>query len=134
MEEKIYLVTSGSYSDYGVDAVFTTRDLAQSFIDSFKEGSFEMMGIEEWDLNPFERQIRDGFYPYFVRMTKGGECTEIRKSDSAYGFTNSYAEYRFDTRNAIYTHVFARDEAHAIKITNERRAQIIATNKWKGDE
>jgi hypothetical protein len=29
----IYVVTSGSYSDYGINAMFSTRELAQEYID-----------------------------------------------------------------------------------------------------
>lgn len=29
MEKKIYIVTSGDYSDYRIDAVFTTKEKAE---------------------------------------------------------------------------------------------------------
>ena len=30
---KIYLITTGSYSDYHIHAVFLTRELAQAYLD-----------------------------------------------------------------------------------------------------
>ena len=32
MEKKIYIVTSGEYSDYHIDAVFSTKELAEDYI------------------------------------------------------------------------------------------------------
>jgi hypothetical protein len=49
---KVYIVTSGSYSDYSIDAVFSTRKLAQEWID--KKAAEEYSGhynIEPWDVD-----------------------------------------------------------------------------------
>lgn len=45
----IYIVTSGSYSDYGIDAVFSSEENAQTFID--QNSPFLDMGIEEYELD-----------------------------------------------------------------------------------
>lgn len=52
-DKKIFLVTSGEYSDYGINAIFSTRKKAQSYIDTHVKnkqgwGEFE---IEEWLLD-----------------------------------------------------------------------------------
>ena len=36
----------------------------------------------------------------------------------------------FDVHQNLFVHVFARDREHAIKITNERRTVLIATERW----
>ena len=123
----IYVVTSGEYSDYGIDSMFDSKELAQSYIDSFKTNSYNEMRIEEFELNPFKNQIKKGCLPYFVRMSKNGACTEIHTKSSSYGFGN---EPSFDVQKNMYHHVFAKDEKHAIKIVNEIRVQYIALNKW----
>ena len=125
---KVYLVTSGDYSDYGVDAVFTSEELANKFIRSF-EKSYKEFRVEEYDLNPHEKQLRSGFYPFFVRMNKQGVCVEVYKESSYYGF-GGYRTYSFDVEKNLYNRVFAKDEKHAIKITNEKRTELIALNKW----
>ena len=124
----IYVVTSGSYSDYGIDAIFDNKELAEQYIDAFEKGGYNEKSIEEFELNPFEKQIKVGCKPYFLRMDKQGNCKEIRVEDSSYGFGSSP---KFDFNKNIYHHVFARDEKHAIKILNEIRFQYIAMNKWK---
>ena len=125
---KVYLVTSGTYSDYKVDAVFESEELANKFIRSFKE-SYEEFMVEEYDLNPQEKQIRSGFYAFFVRMQKDGDCIKVEKESSYYGFGGDRT-YGFDVNKNLYNHVFAKDEKHAIKITNEKRTELIALNKW----
>ena len=134
--EKVYVVSSGDYSDYKVDGIFTSKPLAQKFMDTFKrdsEYSFERFNdIVEFTLNPFEKEIRAGYKPYFLRMTRLGQAYDIRVDSGTYGFEDSENySYGFDvTDNDLYTHCFAKDEQHAIKICNERRIQIIALDRW----
>ncbi len=126
--KKIYLVTSGSYSDYKVEAVFDDKALAQKFIDSFKKGGWNEMGIEEFELNPHNQKLKKDYIPYFLRMDKVGKAYGIDVADSSYGFENE--DPGFDIKGDMFLHVFAKDETHAIKIANEKRAQLIAMNKW----
>jgi hypothetical protein len=127
---KIFVVTSGEYSDYGIDAMFTSMELAQKFIDSFKaEGYSRFNKIEIYKLNPFEMELREGYNPYFLRMDKEGNAYDISIEDSAYGFEDP-VENGFDIQGDMYIHCFAKDEAHAVKICNERRVQLIESDKW----
>ena len=47
MEKKIYIVTSGEYSDYGIDAVFTTKEKAVKYVE--QHGTYYK--IEEYNLD-----------------------------------------------------------------------------------
>ena len=47
MEKKIYIVTSGEYSDYGIDAVFTTKEKAVDYV----EQNGTDYNIEEYNLD-----------------------------------------------------------------------------------
>lgn len=42
---KIYIVTSGSYSDYGIEKVFTNKDKAEEFAKWCPDSN----GVDEWD-------------------------------------------------------------------------------------
>ena len=126
---KIYVVTSGDYSDYGIDAIFTSRELAQAFINAFKKRDYDEFRIEEFELNPYKTEIRKGYFAFFVRMQKDGKCTEVYKENSSYGF-NGGIDYGFDVNKNMYCHVFAKDDKHAVKITNEKRTELIALDKW----
>jgi hypothetical protein len=63
-------------------------------------------------------------------MDKEGNSSECNISDSDYGFGET-EQHGFDIHGAMYIHVFAKDHEHAIKITNEKRVQLIANNQWK---
>lgn len=47
MEKKIYIVTSGEYSDYGIDAVFTTKEKAVYYVEQHGTD----YNIEEYNLD-----------------------------------------------------------------------------------
>lgn len=50
---KVYIVTSGEYSDYHIDACFSTKQKAQEFIENAEkiEKFWDVPRIEEWDLD-----------------------------------------------------------------------------------
>jgi hypothetical protein len=49
---KVYLVTQGCYSDYGIERAFSTRELAQAFIGEQEKPDSEWAPqIEEWELD-----------------------------------------------------------------------------------
>ena len=49
---KIYVVTSGCYSDFRIDAMFSTREKAQKYIDAAKFDDWDdINGITEWDVD-----------------------------------------------------------------------------------
>ena len=63
-------------------------------------------------------------------MTKEGSCIEIRAADSYYGFEDGAPCTGFDIKGDMFMTVFAKDEKHAIKIANEKRAMLIAEDCW----
>jgi hypothetical protein len=126
----IYVVTSGSYSDYGINAVFDDEQLAKDFIAMFEKGNYIDMQIEEWKLNPEEENIRAKRKLYFLRMNKEGIASDISIEGSS--FSIDYINtIQFDNKKNLMVRCFADDEKHAIKIANEKRVQVIANNKWK---
>ena len=54
--KKVYIVTDGAYSDYGICGVFDDEALAAQFQELFAPRG----QVEAWDLNPYEREIRAG--------------------------------------------------------------------------
>ena len=130
---KVFVVTSGTYSNYGIDAIFTTRELAQSFIDAFKADKWKEMVIEEWDLDPNKIHLKQNRKPYFLQINKKGDVSYLRLVNSSYGFKQDMPEAKIS-----YTHTlewmnincYADDENHAVKIAGEKRSQILAANVW----
>lgn len=51
---KVYIVTEGDYSDYHIEACFTTKEQAEEYIKNSKkveDSSWYKPSIEEWDLD-----------------------------------------------------------------------------------
>jgi hypothetical protein len=126
--KKIYIVTSGTYSDYGINAIFDTKELAKKYISAFDQKYMEM-NIEEWNLNEFD--FRPGYKAYRVRMNKKGNTKEIEwlYYHSQFSEDDNGISFTYDNGLMNCT-VFAKDEKHAVKIANEKRIQYLATNKW----
>ena len=133
MDKIIYIVTSGNYSDYSIVGVFDSEENAKSFIESSSDTSndersyFDYMEIEEHDLNPGIKQIRKGLKYYGARMDREGntESVEVRAPETR----ERSISYTYD-KTLMNSYCYAKDKKHAIKITNERRIQILARNEW----
>jgi len=132
-----YIVTSGEYSDYHIDAVFSTRKKAEEYIETRKEFSEQAateppsFDIEPWEIDATESlsPIKHGYRAYSVWMRRQGNSNveEIR----------DYWEAEEIERNSmqqdagwLMMRVWAKDEQHAVKIVNEKRTMLIANGKW----
>lgn len=52
---KVYVVTAGEYSDYGIEKIFSTREKAQEYIDIVSApGRQDFNDIQEWELDDFK--------------------------------------------------------------------------------
>lgn len=125
MNKKIYVVTSGSYSDYHIDGIFDDKGLAQSFIDSFDiRDSWDKMSIEEWDLNG--GGYKKGLKFYFVRFKPNSSDVENVNLDLD---PDNEICFGIDIGGGFYIKVWGKDEKHAIKVANEKRAMYLANNQ-----
>lgn len=128
---KVFLVSTGSYSDYRIVGVFSSEEKAKAIAGILKEAE-----VEEKTLDPFVAELNEGLSVYSVRMSPNGDVETVERHDRD-------AEYTFDyrlkgteeplelltwkDRPPVYLKlVFARDEQHAVKIVNELRVQAIA--------
>lgn len=58
---KVYIVTYGSYSDYGIDAVFLDREKAAFYCDVHNKGHYDEHRIEEWDTKDDSIDLAKGY-------------------------------------------------------------------------
>jgi hypothetical protein len=124
---KIYVVTDGSYSDYGIKAVFSTMEKAEEAKRLF--GSTN--AIEEYELDALpDHPI--GMLLYSVRMKFDGTIDDVRIADAS--DDSSSLEWRSTYKNHVDFTMWARDKEHATKIAIERRAPLIANGLWKSSE
>jgi len=137
--KKIYILTSGSYSDYIIEAVCSTRQLAQELK---LANSWE---IEEYTIdarnNDFQEAkelIKRGYKNYIVRMTRSGEVTQIKNGRDCWesisdiiGSKRDKTDLGFDFGGILYCFILAKNDAQAIKIANDKRAFLITNNQWE---
>ena len=132
---KIFIVTSGAYSDYHIDAVFSTKENAERYNKIHASGDFE--DIEEFEVDEdmaLINRIRDEKITiYLVCMDRDGNVKEIRKESPRISLVEELLAGKH--RRVLYADcmdlcVIAKDEKHAIKIVNEKRTQMIANNEW----
>lgn len=127
--EKIYVVTSGSYSDYAIDAIFTTEKKAEEYKDNFNCDD-----VEIHDLDP----STVAFHMTTVSMLKNGTtldsyCMAHHKNLS--GFVRyGGSRYPCTQVDTLFWNVNTKDKKRAIKVVNEKRIQILANECWSDIE
>ena len=137
--KKVYAVNSGSYIDYRVDAIFTTKKLAEEFMKAVPESEYN--DIQEYELNPKTADlVKQGYAPWRVVMLRDGttedcerkEISTYNTADSCFIWQRTKADaYRGkNIPDAISCSVFAKSVKHAIKIVNEKRVMMIANGEW----
>lgn len=125
MENKIYIVTSGEYSDYGIEAVFTTKEKAVDYVE--QHGT--RYNIEEYNL---DEEVEKKTQLWCIEF-----CVEDGKLCEA--CPSSYDRNKVvDTCSIFNTFGYRKDEHHirfyidadlmdkAVKIARERFAAVKA--------
>ena len=139
MSETIYVITDGDYSDYHICAVFDDMDLAEKY-----QNTFGGDDIENWELNPVEQLLRDGVAIWRVEMTRDGDVDMSKFGDvcpvqkSQPDPDELYPQRKWVGGTGpgpvatwiLRVETIAKSKEHAVKIANERRAQIIALDRW----
>lgn len=137
--KKVYAVSSGYYSDYRVNAIFSTKELAEEFKRLIPDEKYN--DIEEYELDPVTADnVKRGYSVYSIYMLKDGSVEHVEKKDN--GFYKEIGHELWKRSEASLYHgkkmpdvltsiVWAKTEEHAIKIVNEHRTQMIANGQWK---
>lgn len=119
---KIYIVTSGDYSDYTIDAVFSTKEKAEEYI---QQHGMDYR-VEDYDIDEEVKKetkiwsIKMRFDNFEVSECIGDGWCSHRKDTFDYDFDN-WAKIGYIT---LYLEADCMDRA--IKIASERIAQIKA--------
>ena len=132
---KIYIVTIGEYSDYGILAAFLDKSKAEAFTQKYNRGH----GTEHYDearIEEFEDGIPFDFETmnvYAVRFYDDGSHDIVKKElYNIYDFQQTLPRVTIsDTTFFSYKYfvtVAAKDENHAFKIACDALA------KWKAEK
>lgn len=116
--KKVYVVTAGEYSDYHIEAVFSDKKKATELIS--KSSHLE---IEEYEI---DKAISDFIYIQ-VDMKKNGDISRTMKQIGIF-YSDGFSMFNMD--DELIWIVKTDDEKRAIKVTNEKRTQILAADCW----
>ena len=127
MANIIYAVERGEYSDYRICGLFSTKEKAEEYIKLIEwaeEKTYDEPSIAEWTIDNPKISTKS----IIVWMKKDGEVyttiKSIRYDTGYFGFMLGKDGERFGWV------VNTDSEERAIKVANEKRAQIIAAGIW----
>ncbi|MDD5288335.1 MAG: hypothetical protein PHY28_04405 [Dehalococcoidales bacterium] len=115
---KVYMVTDGCYSDFRVEALYSKKELADEHVRRLDSSD---AAVEEMEL---DQPIPDVLINVSMAVD-GTVINTYRDVGDQFGFNG----YSFMNRTFNWK-VKTDDRERAIKVANEKRAQIIAANAW----
>ena len=129
----LYVVTEGSYSDYHIIGIYSTKEKAEK-VKLYHSTLYETPDIEEYEMDDIPEDIEDvrEYYHVTYRDRQYGEgywacCryTEVGKENI------KDCPYELDIRIPLYFRIDipcdrVKDERHAIKIAQDKLAEIKA--------
>ncbi len=120
-KQKIYIVTSGEYSDYTIERVFSTKAKALEYLDT----QDDEYTLEEFDLDePIERKTET--YCISFRLDKKKvHSVSLRGTKGKAGLINIAPRY-FNKLSVLDIYVESDSRKRALKIASERYGAIIA--------
>ena len=124
--KKVYVVTRGCYSDYRIERVFSTKELAEEFCDHDAD-----CDIEEYELDgempPREEKV------WSIRLkldSKEVMCIVIRK-DKERDYVHMDVTSDRDATKYIEFCIKSDSRQRAIKVASERYGEVIAQEQFK---
>lgn len=124
MDKKIYIVTHGEYSDYEIDAVFTTEEKAVDYVEQHGTD----YKIEEYDLDEAVEKKKQLWYIEF--WVEDGELLEAhptsRNRNEVVDTCCIFEPFNMEEKHYIRFYIDADSMERAVKIARERFAAVKA--------
>ena len=124
--KKVFVVSTGEYSDWRIRGVFSSREKAESFMATFNDKTKNthwnenFNGIDVYEVDEAVNALEKGYMPYEVTIDKHGNVSQVDVDWSCGGDCYSFLTGDW----SIY--VWAKSIKHAVKIAADRRRQRIA--------
>lgn len=122
----IYVVTSGEYSYYRIEGVYSDRDAAE-LCAAAKDDCIGGATVEEYELDKHVDLLRSGRMPFDVYIgSRKGQLETIDVDVMRSNYTPSVVMEEKYGRINYFVNVVARDKEHAAKIAMEKVTQYRA--------
>lgn len=119
----VYVITRGDYSDYHICAVSLNKDKAKKLAKMYST-SYDPASVEEWETDTVtDIHVLNGKCPYTVTFYPDKEPWVWRISYDYRYFAEGIQE---NNKSWLAVNVYAKDEAAALKIASDKRAQYLA--------
>jgi hypothetical protein len=130
---KVYMVTDGEYSDYSVIGVYSTREKAEYAQTLYAAEN----GIDELELDHIPPHP-PGELRWGVRILDNGDVVSVFQTtpdeDKCLQVESTRQKYwGGEVKPGRSFLLWARDQAHAIKIACEKRREMLALGTWDTD-
>ena len=129
---KVFIVTSGEYSDYGIDRVFSTEEKAKEWVDfntsMYDDGNYS---IEQYELDaPIPERKEYLFFEAYI------ENNTIIKSDFEFYFADEPTDIKFSRLiNGSYDIVgigtIKLRQGESIESAKERAVKVVQDEFYK---
>jgi hypothetical protein len=117
---KVYIATSGSYSDYRIEGVFTREEDA---------GAFELgEDVEEFELQEGPLEVRDWWTLTWYPQGQHGRDPLTHSARRVFDGHPNYARHEWNKTSQFvpFLRVEGWDRERVMKVFSEQRAQHIA--------
>lgn len=128
---KVFIVTSGEYSDYGIDRVFSTEEKAKEWVDIITSMYGGNYSIEQYELDaPIPERKEYLFFESYI------ENNTIIKSDFEFYFADEPSEIKFFRQiNGSYDIVgigtIKLRQGESIESAKERAVKVVQDEYYK---
>ena len=126
-EQMAYVVTTGSYSDYRIERVFSNSEAAEAFAAAAEVAQHEHFTVEEYRL---DHAAPEPVVWTTVFMERDGTNDGGR---TVQGFSDDCRPMQaclYQRARGVWFFWATPSKERAVKIANERRVQLIASGEW----
>lgn len=133
---KVYVITRGNYSNYGIEKIFSTREAAEKYC-AVDSDELDMPNIEEWDLEDGSDIQIDRIYKaiWFSRQYEASSYVDYQMR---YGLTPFKLDIRKNRKEHGFTYYGISGYIPVSKtITDDEKAKKIIFDhlaKWKAEQ
>jgi len=132
---RVYIASSGQYSDYRILGVFSTKKIAEKFTLIYGDSGYgERNEVEEFEVDEHKNNLDRGLALFFVRWFSKA----WREKSPSYDEWDCTLEEPTEEiikpnwikdGNVWTAHIWAKGKTHALKIASELKRQSIVETK-----
>ena len=118
-----YVVVSDSYPDFGISAIFSTKELADDFVDrmNFVDSYYEDYRIQEWEMDKIPTEI-----PTNDLCLYNGEVVKLDDLNTQFAY-EGYCAF-------CYFNCYIEDsKSRVLELTKENYLEYLLDNDWEDE-